>query len=83
MLPFLFLYFFLFKFHISSQGDGLGTVTKKNAGVIKNQYKFLEREPVIGSYAFFDMDSGMCSRYNTMHADLRHLTGRISLGAYG
>lgn len=67
---------------MSSQGDDLGTV-KKNAGVVKNQYKFLKYEPVIGSYSFFDMDSVMCCRYSAMRADFRHLTGRLPLGAYG
>lgn len=33
-------------FHVSSLGGGLGTVTRKNAAVIKNQYEFLEYRPV-------------------------------------
>lgn len=61
----------------------MGIVNKKNAGVVKNQYKFLKYEPVIGSYSFSDVDSGMCGRYSTMRADFRHLAGRLPVGAYG
>lgn len=47
--PSLFLSFF--NFHESSQGNGLGTVTK-DATVIKNQYEFLYYKPVNGSIIF-------------------------------
>lgn len=60
----------------------MGTVNEKNAGVVKNQYKFLKYEPVIGLYSFFDMDSGMCGRYSTMRADFRHLTGRLHIAFF-
>lgn len=51
LLPALSPFFFFFNFHESSQGDGLGTVTK-DATVIKNQYEFLYYKPVNGSIIF-------------------------------